>query len=128
MRAIIRVATIDRLVEMTRCTGQAVCVHVVFLDAVKSFDHVDHSILLTRPAEIGVQGTALCWFYNYLSGRHIATKVQGAVSSSLEVTFGVPQGSGLGSLLFLIYFRNTPSVVTAASALFADDTLIFQRD
>lgn len=104
------------------------CVHAAFIDAAKAFDRVDHSILLKRLAEIGVRGSALRWFHSYLSGRRIATKVQGAVSASLGVTSGVPQGSGLGPLLFLIYFRDIPSVVSAATALFADDTLIYRCD
>ena len=104
------------------------CVHAAFLDAAKAFDRVDHSVLLARLASIGVRGTALKWFFSYLTGRRIATKVQGAVSSTLSVTSGVPQGSGLGPLLFLIYFKDIPSVMSAASALFADDTLVYRCD
>ena len=103
-------------------------VHAAFLDAAKAFDRVNHTVLLKMLAEIGVHGSALRWFYSYLSGRRIATRVQGSVSSSLEVTSGVPQGSGLGPLLFLIYFRNIPSIVSATTALFADDTLIYRGD
>lgn len=104
------------------------CVHAAFLDAAKAFDRVDHPVLLERLAEIGVQGTALKWFHSYLSGRHIRTRVNGVESFPLPISSGVPQGSCLGPLLFLIYFKDIPSVVSAASALFADDTLIYRCD
>ena len=56
------------------------CVHAVFLDAVKTFDRIDHAVLLTHLAEIGVSGTALKWFRSYMNGSHIRVKVQGSLS------------------------------------------------
>lgn len=103
-------------------------VHAVFLDAAKAFDRVDHSILLTTLQEIGIRGKPLTWFHSYLSGRLIQTKVSGALSSKLPISSGVPQGSVLGPLLFLIYFKDIPSSTDASSALFADDTLLYRTD
>lgn len=104
------------------------CVHAVFLDAAKAFDRVDHTILLSRLADIGVGDHALKWFWSYLTGRSISTRVDGVLSDSGCITSGVPQGSVLGPLLFLIYFKDIPAVVQAVSALFADDTLIYRGD
>ena len=77
---------------------------------------------------IGVHGIALEWFHSYLSGRHIRTRVAGSLSPVLPVTSGVPQGSVLGPLLFLIYFKDIPEVTQATSALLADDTLLYRVD
>ena len=104
------------------------CVHAVFLDAAKAFDRVDHSMLLSKLCGIGLDGPALSWLRSYLSDRRIMTRVDDAVSDPLHITSGVPQGSVLGPLLFIIYFKDIPSVTQACSALFADDTLLFRDD
>ena len=103
-------------------------VHAIFLDAAKAFDRVDHTVLLRLLSELGVGGLELRWFCSYLSDRKIQTRVDGVLSSSAKITSGVPQGSVLGPLLFLLYFRKIPEVSTAASALFADDTLVYRCD
>ena len=104
------------------------CVHAVFLDAAKAFDRVDHSMLLSKLCGIGLDGPALYWLRSYLSDRRIMSRVDDAVSDPLHITSGVPQGSVLGPLLFIIYFKDIPSVTQACSALFADDTLLFRDD
>ena len=103
-------------------------VHAVFLDAAKAFDRVDHSILLNMLHDIGVCRTPLQWFHSYLSERRIRTRVAGSLSTASPTTSGVPQGSVLGPLLFLIYFKDIPTVTEAMSALFADDTLLYRSD
>lgn len=103
-------------------------VHAVFLDAAKAFDRVDHSVLLSMISDVGIRGKPLRWLRSYLSGRRIRTRVAGCLSSDSPITSGVPQGSVLGPLLFLIYYKDLPSVIDAAAALFADDTLIYRTD
>ena len=72
--------------------------------------------------------SALGWFQSYLTGRTICTRVLDALSPAGIVTSEVPQGSVLGSLLFLLYFKDIPASTDAQSALFADDTMLYRKD
>ena len=99
-------------------------VHAAFLDVAKAFDRVDHSILLSRLADIRMSESTLTWFRSYLSGWEIQTRIDGVMSDPLETTSGVPQGSVLGPLLYLLHVREVPSVSKAGCALFADDTTL----
>ena len=102
-------------------------VHCVLLDEAKVFDLVDHTALLSMPQSIGLDHVSLRWFFSYLSGRRIRTKVSNHLSSPSAMTSGVPQGSVLGPLLFLIYNKDIPCVASALTTLFADDTLLFHQ-
>ena len=101
------------------------CVHVGFLDMAKAFDRVNHDLLLSRLSSLGLQGCELAWFESYLQQRRIATTVDGVLSDPLPITSGVPQGSVLGPLLFVLYFCDLPATMSSECALFADDTLIY---
>ena len=98
----------------------------VFIDLQKAFDTVNHSILLQKLEHYGIRGVALDWFTSYLSGRRQYVSVNGHTSAKLEITCGVPQGSVLGPLLFLIYINDLLNVSKYLSFyLFADDTNIY---
>ena len=98
----------------------------VFIDLQKAFDTVNHSILLQKVEHYGIRGTALNWFTSYLSERQQYVSVNGNTSDQLEISCGVPQGSVLGPLLFLIYINDLPNVSKFLSFfLFADDTNIY---
>ena len=100
---------------------------VIYLDFKKAFDSVAHSELLVKLWSFGITGNLWNWFRGYLSDRHQRVSLNQCLSDSLPVISGVPQGSILGPLLFIIFVNDLPSTVTSSHIyLFADDTKCLQ--
>ena len=95
----------------------------VFVDLQKAFNTVDHNILLSKLSHYGIRGVSLNWFRSYLSNRSQFVTINGKNSETEPMSYGVPQGSVLGPLLFLIYINDlNQSIKYSTTRHFADDT------
>ena len=98
----------------------------IFIDLKKAFDTVNHEILLKKLEHYGIRGTMLKWFESYLGERKQFVFFNGESSDHMNIHCGVPQGSVLGPLLFLIYINDLPNVSEKLFIyLFADDTNLY---
>ena len=107
--------------QLSKIDGSEVC--AIFFDVQKAFDSVPHAPLLQKLADIGINSYLLRWIQSYLMNRKQYVAVEGASPSMLQVLSGVPQGSVLGPLLFLLYLNNVANCISKDSQVnfYADD-------
>ena len=119
-------STVNQLVHITNSIykslndGKDVC--MVFLDISKAFDRVYHDGLIFKLKQLGVTGKLLGWLRSYLSGRQQRVVLNGKSSDWRNINSGVPQGSVLGPLLFLVYINDILDDLQSLCYIFADDT------
>ena len=120
-------STVHALISITESIRSALddskFVCGIFVDLQKAFDTVNHNILLNKLSHYGIRGTMNEWFKSYLQGRKQIVSINGVESELRELYHGVPQGSVLGPLLFLIYINDLNRCISNSKVYhFADDT------
>ena len=102
-------------------------IDLILFDFSKAFDVVHHRTLLKKLYEIGIRGRLLEWIKSFLCGRAMQVKVDGAASGSKDVLSGVPQGSVLGPLLFIIFINHITADLNSKYMIFADDLKLYLK-
>ena len=101
-------------------------VDVIFLDFAKAFDSVPHQRLLAKAKFYGIRGKLLLWLTHFLTNRRQRVVVNGVSSDWSPVLSGVPQGTVLGPILFLLFINDLPNGITSHVKLFADDSVLYR--
>lgn len=119
-------ATIDLVTKIKTNIDKKHIVLGIYIDLKKAFDTVSHSLLLKKLEHIGIRGPALDMFQSYLTNRFQVVKMENTKSNPLPIHCGIPQGSILGPLLFLVYINNIHELgLHGHVTLYADDTCLF---
>ena len=115
---------LDFLHDIINEYDESKAVDIIYLDFQKDFDKVPHKRLLSKLKAHGIRGNILKWIENWLTDRKQRVVINGKASTWTNVNSGVPQGSVLGPLLFLIYINNIDERLTCIISKFANDTKI----
>jgi len=121
-------STTTTLLDVSDCIlnnmNQGKITGALFLDLKKAFDTVNHSLLIEKLQSYGISGNQLKWFISYLSDRTQSVNVNSTVSDCKLIDIGIPQGSILGPLLFILYVNSLPDSVDCKCIMYADDTTL----
>ena len=118
---------LDSLEAWNNIMEERGCVDIIYTDFSKAFDSVPRERLLRKVESYGIQGNLLKWIESFLSSRRQRVKVGGSLSQWASVKSGVPQGSVLGPILFVLFINDMSNVITNTCRIFADDTKIFSN-
>lgn len=118
---------LECLDKWTEILDEGDSLDVVYLDFSKAFDSVPHRRLIEKMKALGIDGPIMKWCEAFLHERRQRVTIRGSKSEWAEVTSGVPQGSVIGPLMFVIYVNDMPGIVEGYLKLFADDAKLFRR-
>ena len=110
----------------TKFLEKGLPIDIVYTDFAKAFDRVPHQRLLRKIRNNGIIGQTLHWIKAFLTGRSQRVRVENEFSSWSQVKSGIPQGSVLGPILFVIFINDMPRIVDSFCQLFADDAKVFR--
>ena len=116
---------IQTIHDISKSLDKKEIVDMAILDFTKALDKVPHKRLIHILNYYGITGSIATWINTFLTGRTQQVVVNGATSSSTIVTSGVPQGTVLGPLLFLLYINDLPDNLSTSVRLFADDCILY---
>ena len=125
-----RSTTLQLLNYIDKCVktiAEGGVIDTIFFDFAKAFDSVPHRRLISKLESYGISGRVLNWIKNYLNERQQTVSVNGEKSDPVEVFCGVPQGSVLGPLLFVLYINDILDNNKSHGFMFADDTKLFRQ-
>ena len=112
--------------ELTSIYEEKLPIDEIFLDIQKAFDKVPHQRLLYKLKKVGIEGEMLSWIESFLSERYQRVSIKQSHSKWTRIRSGVPQGSVLGPILFILYINDLPDLVKASCSIFADDTKLIK--
>jgi hypothetical protein len=116
------------LADWKESLDQNYVVIAIFIDLKRAFETIDRTLLLQKLAFYSCDSTVLSWFGSYLSNRYQQTCFKGHISTTLPTLYGIPQGSVLSCLLFIIFINDLPNILQFVNVnLFADDTLLYMK-
>ena len=118
---------LESMDEWTNIIENNGSIDVIYTDFQKAFDSVPHKRLAQKLESCGIDGNVLAWVKDFLAERKQTVVINGIKSSEGKVTSGIPQGSVLGPLLFVIYINDLPRGLKTVAKMFADDTKVFAR-
>ena len=118
---------LETLEKWTSALDEDYGIDAIYLDYCKAFDTVPHKRLIIRLQDYGINGKLLNWLTDFLTIRKMRVDINGSLSSWADIISGVPQGSVLEPILFLVFVNDIPDWMINSIRLFADDTKIWKR-
>ena len=118
---------LSTLEDWTSMYDEGTAFDAIYLDFRKAFDTVPHGRLIYKLHKYGIRGNISAWIEDFLRDRKQRVIVNRSKSSWLKVSSGVPQGSVLGPVLFLLYINDLPAVISSSCKIFADDTKVYHQ-